>query len=65
VEEDFVAAPFHPIEPRLYGEVGADQIGIVTLDVDELMEIARSRLSRDLTEQESQFYSRRSCGEEA
>jgi WD40 repeat protein len=62
-EGDFVAAAFHPTEPTLYAEVGADQIGIFTLDVDELMEIARSRLSRDLTEEECQLYLRRSCGQ--
>jgi WD40 repeat protein len=63
VEGDFVAAAFHPTEPRLYAEVGAYQIGIFTLDVDELMEIARSRLSRDLTEEECELYLRRSCGQ--
>jgi hypothetical protein len=40
-----------------------DQIGIFTLDPDELMEIARSRLSRTLTEEECQLYLRRSCAE--
>jgi WD40 repeat protein len=62
-EGDFVAAAFHPTEPKLYAEVGADQIGIFTLDPDELMEIARSRLSRTLTEEECQLYLRRSCAE--
>jgi WD40 repeat protein len=61
VEGNFVPAAFHPTEPRLYVEVDVDQIGIFTLDVDELMEIARSRLSRDLIEEECQLYLRRSC----
>jgi WD40 repeat protein len=61
VEGDFVAAAFHPTEPRVYAEVGAYQIGIFTLDVDELIEISRSRLSRDLTEEECELYLRRSC----
>jgi hypothetical protein len=47
VEGDFVAGAFHPTEPKLYAEVGADLIGFFTLDPDELVEIARSRLSRD------------------
>jgi WD40 repeat protein len=60
-EGEFVAAAFHPTESKLYADVGADQIGIFTLDVDELMEIARDHLSRDLTEEECQLYLRRSC----
>ena len=63
VEGHYVAAAFHPIEPRLYVEVDVDQIGIFTLDPDELMEIARSRLSRDLTDEECQLYLRRSCSD--
>jgi hypothetical protein len=58
---DIVAAAFHPTEPILYAAVGDDQVGIFTLDADELMEIARSRLSRDLEEDECQLYLRRSC----
>ena len=65
IEGEFVAASFHPTEPRLYAEVGADQIGIFTLDADELLEIARSRLSRGLTEEECQLYLRRSCAADA
>jgi hypothetical protein len=63
-EREFVAAAFHPTEPRLYAEVDADLIGIFTTDPDELIEIARSRLSRDLTEEECQLYLRRGCAEE-
>ena len=65
VDGEFVATAFHPTEPRLYAGVGADQIGIFTLDADELSEIARSRLSRGLTDEECQLYLRRSCGEDA
>ncbi|MEX2623927.1 MAG: WD40 repeat domain-containing protein [Acidimicrobiia bacterium] len=61
VDGDFVAAAFHPTERRLYAEVGADLIGIFTLDPEELIEIARSRLSRELIEEECQLYLRRSC----
>ena len=59
LDGNWVGATFHPTEPILYAEVDADQIGIFTLDSDELMEIARSRLSRDLTEEECQLYLRR------
>jgi WD40 repeat protein len=65
VEGHYVAAAFDPTEPRLYVEVDVDQIGIFTLDPDELMGIARDRLSRDLTEEECQLYLRRSCSEDA
>ena len=61
---DIVAAAFHRTEPILYGAVGNDEIGIFTLNPDELMEIARSRLSRTLAEEECQLYLRRSCAEE-
>ena len=63
-EREFVAAAFHPTEPRLYAEVDADLIGIFTTDPDKLIEIARSRLSRDLTEEECQLYLRQSCAED-
>ena len=64
VDGEFVATAFHPTATRLYAGVGADQIGIFTLDPDELSEIARSRLSRSLTEEECQLYLRRSCSDE-
>jgi WD40 repeat protein len=47
---------FHPIEPLLYVPLPGDQIGVYTLDPDELMEIARSRLTRDMTVEECQAY---------
>jgi len=43
------AAAFHPTEPWLDATYGIDQVAIYTLDNDELMEIARSRLPRDST----------------
>ena len=58
-------ATFHPTEPKLYAEVAPDLIGMFTLDPDELMQIARPRLSRSLTEEECQLYLRRSCLEDA
>jgi hypothetical protein len=64
VDGSWVGAAFHPTEPRLYAEVEADVIGIFTLDVDELMEIAQDRLSRDLTEEECQLFLRRGCAED-
>ncbi|HJQ96037.1 MAG TPA: BTAD domain-containing putative transcriptional regulator [Acidimicrobiia bacterium] len=65
VDGDFVATAFHPTEPKLYAAVGVDQIGIFTLEINELIAIAKSRLSRDLTEEECQLYLRRSCAEDA
>jgi serine/threonine protein kinase/DNA-binding SARP family transcriptional activator/WD40 repeat protein len=58
------AAAFHPTEPWLYAARGSDQIAIYTLDTDELMGIARSRLTRDFSEGECQLYLRGPCGEE-
>ena len=59
------AAAFHPTEPWLYATVGEGKIAIYTLDIDELMEMARSRLTRGFTEEECQLYLERSCGDEA
>jgi WD40 repeat protein len=59
------AAAFHPTEPWLYATVGDGQIAIYTLDIDALMEMARTRLTRGFTEEECQLYLRRSCGDEA
>ena len=61
---DRMGAAFHPTKPWLYVALPDDQIGVYTLDTDELMEIARSRLTRDLTDEECQAYLRRPCGEE-
>ena len=59
-----MGAAFHPTKPWLFVALPDDRIGIYTLDTDELIEIARSRLSRELTEEECQLYLRRPCGEE-
>ena len=61
---DRMGAAFHPTKPWLFVALPDDRIGIYTLDTDELIEIARSRLSRELTEEECQLYLRRPCGEE-
>lgn len=53
---DRVGAAFHPTNPWIYVALPGGRIGIYTLDTDELMEIARSRLSRDLTDEECQAY---------
>jgi hypothetical protein len=58
------AAAFHPTEPWLYASVGDSQIAIYTLDTDELVEIARSRLTRSFTEDECQLYLERSCSDD-
>jgi len=55
------AAAFHPTEPWLYVTVGDSQVAIHTLDTDELMEIAKSRLTRTFTEEECQLYLLKSC----
>ena len=55
------AAAFHPTKPWLYASVGDSQIAIYTLDTDELVEIARSRITRNFTEDECQLYLERSC----
>jgi WD40 repeat protein len=60
-----MGAAFHPTKPWLYVALPDDQIGVYTLDTDELMEIARSRLTRDLTDEECQAYLRRGCAEDA
>jgi len=54
------ALAFHPTEPWLYVGEG-DRITIHTLDVDDLVEIARLRLTRDMTDEECRQHLRRSC----
>ncbi|MDH3499659.1 MAG: hypothetical protein OEM97_06025, partial [Acidimicrobiia bacterium] len=56
------AIAFHPTEPWLYTAEG-DTVTIHTLDIDELIEIANSRLTRDMTDDECQRYLRRGCAE--
>lgn len=50
VTTDPTVGAFHPTEPLLYVPLSGDEIGIYTLDTDDLMEIARSRLTWELTE---------------
>jgi WD40 repeat protein len=59
------AAAFHPTEPWLYATRSRDEIAIYTLDIDQLMQIARTRLTRDFSEEECQLYLRRTCNEDA
>lgn len=59
--DGFRFGAFHPTEPLLYISLPGDRIAIYILETDELMEIARSRLTRQLTEEECQLYLRRNC----
>jgi hypothetical protein len=52
---------FHPTRPWLLVTTPPNQVRIHTLDIDELIRIARDGLSRDMTEDECQQYFRRSC----
>jgi WD40 repeat protein len=52
---------FHPTRPWLLVTSPPNEIRIYTLDIDELVEIAESRLSRDMTEDECQQYFREPC----
>ena len=54
---------FHPTEPILLTGTNPGHYRIHTLDIDELIEIAESRLTREMTEEECQQYLRRSCDE--
>jgi serine/threonine protein kinase/DNA-binding SARP family transcriptional activator/WD40 repeat protein len=58
---DFMVGDFHPTEPRLYVPLPGDQIGVYTLDTDDLMRVARSRLTRGLSEEECQTFLGRPC----
>lgn len=52
---------FHPIEPWLLVTTPPNEVRIHTRDIDELIAIAESRLSRDMTEQECVQYFREPC----
>jgi WD40 repeat protein len=54
-------ADFHPTLPYLLVTTPPDQVRIHTLDIDQLVEIARSKLSRDMTGLECQQYFREPC----
>jgi WD40 repeat protein len=58
---DRMGAAFHPTKPWLFVALPDDQIGVYTLDTDELMEIARSRLTREMTDEECEAYLREAC----
>lgn len=51
---------FHPSLPQLI-VTSPDEIRIYTLDIHELVAIAESRLSREMTEGECQHYLREPC----
>ena len=53
---------FHPTLPRIVVTTPPGLVRIHTLDVDELIDIARSRITRHMTEEECQQYLRRACG---
>lgn len=57
---DHTLAAFHPSEPYLY-VIDGSTLTIYPLDIDELLDIARSRLTREFTESECQQYLQRSC----
>ena len=52
---------FHPTRPWLMVAISPNQIRIHTLDLDELVAIAETRLSRPMTEEECQQYFREPC----
>jgi class 3 adenylate cyclase/WD40 repeat protein len=55
------SAAFHPTLPHLVVATPPGQVRVYTLDLDELIEIARSRLSREMTAEECQLYLHRGC----
>ncbi len=50
------AVDFHPTKPWMLVASHPNRIRIYTLDIDELIAIAESRLTRELTEAECQLY---------
>jgi len=52
---------FHPTLPHILVTTWPNEVRIHTLDPDELIAIAESRLSREMTEDECQQYFRRPC----
>ena len=52
---------FHPTLPQLMVASPPNLMRLHTLDVDTLVDIAQSRLTRDLTEEECRLYLRRTC----
>jgi WD40 repeat protein len=54
---------FHPTLPQVMVASPPNLVRIHTLDMDELVDIMRSRLTRDLTEDECQLYLRMPCAD--
>jgi WD40 repeat protein len=61
IDDGFRDADFHPSLPQLIVTSPPNEVRIHTLDDDDLIAIAQSRLSRDMTEGECEQYFRRSC----
>jgi DNA-binding SARP family transcriptional activator/WD40 repeat protein/serine/threonine protein kinase len=61
---DELVGAVHPTEPLLYVPLPGGEIGVYTLDTDDLMEVTEARLTRDFSEEECQLYLRRSCGDD-
>lgn len=59
--DGFRFGAFHPSEDRLYVSLPDDSFGIFALGTEELIQIARSRLTRDLTPEECETYLGRRC----
>ena len=58
---DFLGFDFHPSLPQLIVVSPPNNVRIHTLDIDELVAIAESRLSREMTEEECLQYFREPC----
>ncbi len=61
VPGDIHFGDFHPTKPQLLVTTPPDEVRIHTLDPDELVEIARSKLSREMTEEECEQYFQEPC----
>jgi DNA-binding SARP family transcriptional activator/WD40 repeat protein/tRNA A-37 threonylcarbamoyl transferase component Bud32 len=59
--DDTTAVAFHPTEPWLLISSGGDTITAHTLDVNELVELGRSSLTREMTDEECELYLHGSC----
>jgi WD40 repeat protein len=57
----FHGGDFHPSLPQLIVTSPPNQVRIYTLDIDELVAIAKAGLSRDMTEEECEQYFREPC----
>jgi WD40 repeat protein len=57
----FHGGDFHPSLPQLIVTSPPNEVRVYTLDIDELIAIARSKLSRGMTDTECQQYFREPC----